>query len=82
MAWFSFAASGFGGRGKLERGGFAVGCHPLGDFVPMDGNLVRCFDAEPHFVAGHAEDFDADAERREDDFVVASAGENEHGRTP
>jgi hypothetical protein len=42
----------------------------------MHGNLVRGVDAEPNFVAGDAEDFDADAECGKNDFVVAASREN------
>ena len=76
MAWVSFAFECFFRFRKLQRIDFAVGFHSLGDFVPMHGNFVRCIDAEANFVAGNAENLNADAECGKDDFVVAATREN------
>jgi len=74
-----------GGVGEFDRIGgmsFSLRFHPLRNFVPMHGNFVRRFNAEPHFIAGDSEDLDTNAESGKDDFVVTTAGQNEHDKTP
>jgi hypothetical protein len=59
-------------RRELDGLTFLAGLDPIIDFVPMDGHFVRGFDAEPDFVAGHAEDFHADPKCWKDYLVVAA----------
>ena len=79
-AMVQLAAKRFYGRGKLQRIGFAVGYHSLRNFVPMNGDFMRRFDAQPHLVACHAQNLHANAEGGEDDFIIAAARENEHNQ--
>jgi hypothetical protein len=38
-----------------------VGGYLLRQLVAVYGDFLRCVDAKPHFVAGHAQDFHANA---------------------
>jgi hypothetical protein len=48
------------------------------DFPTMDGDVLRGFDAELHFVAADVDDGDHHVVA-DDDALVASSGKNKHG---
>jgi hypothetical protein len=50
----------------------------LRHFMAMDGDFLGRFNPQSHFVAGHAQNFDADAQRWEYNFVAATARQNQH----